>query len=154
MCAVPGSCACQIALAPTLTRPFLLLHQRPCLAVGCSIPYFRDLGRFTHDSHILWATWSLCTRCLCLPTSPKRSGKPSEPPPCLLQALGLAADMSAGIMGKRTRRFAMYVNDGTVSSQLVNQISGLELHHAGWKLCLVETGAHHLLHDSLGCCTP
>jgi len=32
----------------------------------------------------------------------------------LAEALGLAADMSAGIMGKRTRRFAMYVNDGTV----------------------------------------
>ena len=89
--------------------------------------------------------------CLCLPTRLNSSGKPAETRICLLQALGLAADMSAGIMGKRTRRFAMYVNDGTVSSLFLNQTSGLRLHPAGLSLCLAETGEHHLLRDTSGC---
>ena len=116
-CTEPGSCACLIAQAPTQIRSFTF--AAPAAVPGYEVQHFPILvisGGITHECYILWAICFHCFRCLCLPTHPYSSGKPSEAPPCLLQALGLAADMSAGIMGKRTRRFAMYVNDGTVSA--------------------------------------
>ena len=37
----------------------------------------------------------------------------------LLQALGVTVDMTSRTMGERTRRFAMYVDNGEVSSCLL-----------------------------------
>ncbi len=44
-------------------------------------------------------------------------GASSSDPNVGLQALGVTVDMTSRTMGVRTRRFAMYVDDGEVQSQ-------------------------------------
>ena len=56
--------------------------------------------------------WAACYIML-----PGRGGGIISDPNVVFQALGVTVDMTSRTMGVRTRRFAMYVDDGEVHSQ-------------------------------------